>query len=279
MQEGAELTVSKRLPSFTVTAAGGTVTLDDSGAASASFTVTNSTPQAVTGQLRTRPSEPAKPEWFSIVGESVRNFTPNAAQEVAVKLNVPPGTPPAAYSFRLDAVSEDDPDEDYTEGPSVAFEVAAPPPEPKKKFPWWILIVAGAILLAIVIGVVVFLLVRGDNGGQASQLVGNWRNVEPNTRSTTHYVIAKSGDTLNISGFGACSPTDCDWASSVGGPRTVPVADADDGTFTIVWNFGFKTQVDDMTLGEDKRLKVVSTHTYTDGRPQRIETQFFQKAP
>ena len=95
MQEGAELTVSKRLPSFTVTAAGGTVTLDDSGAASASFTVTNSTPQAVTGQLRTRPSEPAKPEWFSIVGESVRNFTPNAAQEVAVKLNVPPGTPPA----------------------------------------------------------------------------------------------------------------------------------------------------------------------------------------
>lgn len=270
--------VSKRPPSFAVTAAGGTVTLDDSGVARASFTVTNTTSQAVTGELLTRPSDPAKPEWFAIDGESVRDFGPNAAQDVVVKLNVPPGSPPASYSFRLDAVSEDDPDEDYTEGPSVAFDVAAPPPQKKRKFPWWILVVAGAIVLVLVIGVVVFLLTRGDDGGKATQLVGNWPNVDPNTRSTTHYVIAKSGDTLRISGFGACSPTDCDWASSVGGPRTVPVADANDGTFTIVWNFGFKTQVDNMELVADKRLEVISTHTYTDGRPQRTETQFFQKA-
>jgi hypothetical protein len=271
--------VSKRPPSFAVTAAGGTVTLDDSGVASASFTVTNTTPQAVTAELLTRPSDPAKPEWFSIDGESVRDFGPNSAQEVVVKLSVPPGSPPASYSFRLDAVSEDDPDEDYTEGPSVAFDVAAPPPQKKKKFPWWILVVAGAIVLVIVVGVVVFLLTRGDDGGKAAQLVGNWPNVDPNTRSTTHYVIAKSGDTLRISGFGACSPTDCDWAKMVGAPRTVPVADADDGKFTIVWNFGFKTQVDNMELVADKRLEVISTHTFTDGRPGRTETQFFQKAP
>jgi hypothetical protein len=266
------------VPSFTVTAAGQKVNLDASGAAQASFTVTNTSAQTLKGRLLTRPSDPAKPEWFSIVGESVRDFAPNAAEQVVVQLAVPAGSPPGSYSFRLDAVSQADPDEDFTVGPPVAFEVAGPPP-PKKKFPWWILAIVGGVVLLIIIGVVVFLLVRDGNGDRSTQLVGNWRNVDPNTRSTTRYVIAKSDDSLGVSGYGACTPTDCDWARSVGGPRTVPLADASDGKFTIVWNFGFKTQVDDMTLGDDPRLAVTSTHTYVDGRPQRIETQFFEKAP
>jgi hypothetical protein len=267
------------VPSFTVTAAGQRVNLDATGTARASFTVTNTSAQTLKGRLLTRPYDPAKPEWFSIVGESVRDFAPNAAEQVVVQLNVPPASPPGSYSFRLDAVSAVDPDEDFTEGPSVAFDVTAPPPPKKKKFPWWILAVVGAVVLLIIIGVVVFLLVRDGNGDRTTQLVGDWRNVDVNTRSTTHYVIAKNGDSLNVSGYGACSPTDCDWAKSVGGPRTVPLADASDGTFSIVWNFGFKTQVDDMTLPEGQRLAVTSTHTYVDDRPRRIETQFFEKAP
>ena len=159
--------MSKREPSFTVTAAGQTVNLDASGAAQAPFTVTNTGAQTLRGRLLTRPVDPAKPEWFSIVGESVRDFASNAAEQVVVQLSVPPGTAPGSYSFRLDAVSEADPDEDFTEGPSVAFDVAAPPP-PKKKFPWWILAIIGAVvLLAVIIGVVVFLLDR-DGGGDPS---------------------------------------------------------------------------------------------------------------
>jgi hypothetical protein len=267
------------VPSFTVTAAGQSVNLDAAGTAKASFTVTNTSAQPLKGRLLTRPNNPAKPEWFSIVGESVRDFAPNTAEQVVVQLNVPPTSPPGSYSFRLDAVSAVDPDEDFTEGPSVAFDVTAPPPPKKKKFPWWILAVIGGVVLLIIIGVVVFLLVRDGNGGNATPLAGDWRNVEPNTRSTTHYVIAQNADNLAVSGYGSCTPTDCDWAQSVGGPRTVPLADAKDGKFSIVWNFGFLTQVDDMTLGEDQRLKVVSKQTFTDDRGQRIETQFFQKAP
>jgi eukaryotic-like serine/threonine-protein kinase len=150
---------SKRAPSFTVTAAGQKVSLDKTGAAQASFTVTNTSPQDHRGRLLTRPRDPAKPEWFSVVGDAVRSFAPNAAEQVVAQLNVPPGSPPGSYSFRLDAVAEDDPDEDYTEGPSVAFEVAPPPAPGKKKFPWWILIVAAVVLL-IVIGVVAWLLLR-----------------------------------------------------------------------------------------------------------------------
>jgi len=277
------------LPTFTVTAAGQKVNLDPSGTAQAPFTVTNTSTQTIKGRLVTRPTDPAKPEWLSVTGEPVRDFAPNAAEQVVVQLTVPPATTPGSYSFRLDAVSEVDPDEDFTEGPSVAFDVAAPATPPKKKFPWWILAIVGAVLLLIIIGVVIWLLTRGgsssssnsNNNDVATQLVGTWRNVDPATRSTTHYVIAKSGDVLQISGFGACTPTDCDWAASVGGPRTVSVSDANDGSLSIVWNFGFKRQNDDMALEnqrQGRRLKVFSSHTFTDGRPSRTETQFFQKA-
>jgi PASTA domain len=158
------------VPSFTVTAAGQKVTLDSTGTAQAPFTVTNTSSQTLRGRLLAKPSEPAKPEWFSVVGEAVRDFAPNAAEQVVVQLAVPPITPPGSYSFRLDAVSEADPDEDFTEGPSVAFEVAAPPPPNGKKFPWWILAIVGAVVLLIIIGVVVWLVTKGD-GGEATSPV------------------------------------------------------------------------------------------------------------
>jgi hypothetical protein len=148
--------------SFTVTAAGQKVSLDSTGAAQASFTVTNTTSQALNGRLLATPSNPAKPAWFSIAGDSVRSFAPSAAEHVVVQLNIPPTTAPGSYSFRLDAVSEVEPDEDFTEGPSVAFDVAAPATPPKKKFPWWILAIVGAVLLLIIIGVVIWLLTKGN---------------------------------------------------------------------------------------------------------------------
>lgn len=145
------------MPSFTVTAAGQRVNLGISGAAQASFTVTNTSTQTLRGRLLARPGDTAKPEWFSVVGETVRQFGPNAAEQVVVQLNVPRAAPPGTYSFRLDAVSEADPDEDFTEGPSVAFEVAAAPPPPKRKIPWWIFAIAGGVLLLIIIIVVILI--------------------------------------------------------------------------------------------------------------------------
>jgi TIR domain len=121
--------------SFAITAAGATVRLDASGKARVSFTVANTSPLTLRGLLLVRPVQPAKPEWFSIVGESIRDFAPYAAEQIVIQLNVPPTTPPGTYSFRLDATNEAEPDEDYTEGPLVAFDVSASPP-PAKKSPW-----------------------------------------------------------------------------------------------------------------------------------------------
>src|SRR5262245_13512550 len=150
-----------RPPTFVVTAAGEKVTLDGSGRARAQFTVTNASAEALKGRLLAKPRKPAKQEWFSIIGESIRDFAPDATEQVVVQLDVPQGSRPGTYRFRLDAVSEADPDEVFTEGPFVAFEVALPT-EPKKRFPWWIPVAVGAAILLSVIGALAFLLLRND---------------------------------------------------------------------------------------------------------------------
>jgi hypothetical protein len=103
---------------------------------------------------------PAKPDWFSIVGEAARDFAPGAAERALVRSRC--ADPPATYSVRLDAVAEANPDEDFTEGPSVSFDVSLPaPPVPWWKKYWWIFVIAGVVLL-VIIGVVVWLLLRGN---------------------------------------------------------------------------------------------------------------------
>ena len=180
--------MSKRAPSFTVTTASERVTLDDSGVARASFTVTNTSPQALRGRLVAQPIGAAKAEWFAVVGESLRDFAPDGAQQVVVELKVPRGTTPGTYSFRLDAVSAVEPDEDFTEGPSVAFDVKPPPPKKKKKFPWWILAIVGAVLLLIIIGVVVWLLVR-DTGTKVPTVVGEPKATAENRLTDAGFTV------------------------------------------------------------------------------------------
>jgi hypothetical protein len=133
------------LHSFTITAASQKVALDRSGTAQVPFTVTNTSTQTLRGRLLTKPHDPAKPEWLSLIGESVRDFAPGAAEQVIVRLSVPSGSPAGSYSFRLDARSEMAPDEDFTEGPSVAFDVAAS--KPRKRFSWWFVIFPVVVLI------------------------------------------------------------------------------------------------------------------------------------
>jgi hypothetical protein len=150
------------VPSFTVTAAGQKVQLDGTGAAQAQYTVTNTSTTELNGRLLATPQDPAKPEWFSIVGEATRDFAPGGAEQARLQIQVPPGTPPATYSVRLDAVSEVNPDEDFTEGPSVSFDVSLPaPPEPWWKKWWWVILIIALVVL-IGIGVAVWLLTKSN---------------------------------------------------------------------------------------------------------------------
>jgi hypothetical protein len=123
------------LSSFSITAASQRVALDESGAAQVPFTVTNTSTQTLRGRLLARPHEPARPEWLSVIGETVRNVAPSAAVQVIVQLRVPSGSPAGSYMFRLDVISETAPDEEITQGPSIAFDV--PATKRKRRFRWW----------------------------------------------------------------------------------------------------------------------------------------------
>src|SRR5262245_45050431 len=142
---------------FAITTANETARLDSGGKGEVAFTVTNSATRPIRGQLRIKPLDSTKADWLSIAGETERDFSLNATQQVAVKISVPAGTTAGKYSFRLDAVSVANPDEDYTEGPTVAIEVQASE-KPKSAFPWWIIIVAVAVV--VIGGVVAWVLLR-----------------------------------------------------------------------------------------------------------------------
>jgi hypothetical protein len=153
--------------SFAITTtATSTLKVDARGHAEAVFTVTNVAPRPVRGMARAKELDDTKREWLSIAGETERDFGAGTTQQFTVNLDVPVSTPPAAvgaakYPFRLDVGSAMNPDEDFTEGPTVTVEVTPAateikPPPPRRL--WWIIPVAAVVLIGIVI--VAWLLLR-----------------------------------------------------------------------------------------------------------------------
>jgi hypothetical protein len=145
---------------FTVTAATNSVQLNPDRQGEAAFTVFNGSGRAIRGQARLEAEDPAAAGWLSLEGESERDFDIAAAHQYAVRIQVPPDAPSGSYPFRLDMVGVEDPDEEYTEGPTVTFQVPEPQPE-KEPFPWWIIaVVAGVLVIGGVI--IAILLTDGD---------------------------------------------------------------------------------------------------------------------
>src|SRR5262245_61195024 len=134
---------------FAITAASDRVSVGGDGRGEITFTVTNSSPRPLRGQLRVRPLGSTKSDWLNVGGETERVFSPNATQQVVVKVATPPGAQAGKYQFRLDAISVINPDDDFTEGPTIDLEVKATE-APKKAFPWWIVAAAGGAVVLIV---------------------------------------------------------------------------------------------------------------------------------
>jgi hypothetical protein len=134
---------------FAITATSERVSVGGDGRGEITFTVTNSSARPLRGQLRVRPLGSTRGEWLGVAGETERAFSPNATQQVVVKVATPPGVPAGKYQFRLDAISVINPDDDFTEGPTVDLEVKATE-APKKAFPWWIVAAAAGALVLII---------------------------------------------------------------------------------------------------------------------------------
>jgi hypothetical protein len=123
------------------------------------------------GRAKVVPQDPADLSWFRITGNAERDFTIGGTQQFTVQINVPKGTKPGKHSFRLDAVSTDLPDEEYTQGPNINIPVAgAAPAAQKKTFPKWLIPVLAIVLLLVLGGggFLVYYLVSGSGSSQVS---------------------------------------------------------------------------------------------------------------
>ena len=151
---------------FTITTPATTLKADANGRTTTVFTVTNTTSRPLRGIAKIKPLGNTEAAWLKIEGEAERDFPAGGTHQFTVNFTKPKPTvlpqPAETFQFRLDAVSTENPDEDFTEGPVVLVEI----PEQKEettKFPWWILIVIGVLLIVGVI-VAILLLRNGENG-------------------------------------------------------------------------------------------------------------------
>jgi len=135
------------------------------------FTVTNKTSQGLSGRVTIEPQGEAKAEWFSVDGESERQFTAGGTHTFTVRIKTPPAATAGTYSLKVRAVAVNDPDNDFAESPVVVFDIAAPPvAAPKKRLPWWIFAAIGGGV-AVVAGVVVAIIVFTGGGTKVPNVV------------------------------------------------------------------------------------------------------------
>jgi len=130
---------------FTITTPSSTIPLDAKGRGEMAFTVANASGRTLRGRVSVVPQGAAQSAGLTLSGEPERDFPVGGVQQFTVQVTVPPATKEGSYTFRLDACSVQNPDEDYTQGPTVSFAVAKH--EERGHFPWWIVIAAAAVLV------------------------------------------------------------------------------------------------------------------------------------
>jgi PASTA domain len=150
---------------FQISTANDTLKVDPNGRTEAVFTVSNHTGRPVRGLAVLRPLDNTKQEWLKLAGENERDFVAAGTQQFTVRFEPPPNTPPGKYRFRLDVVSTVNPDENFTEGPTVVAEVSAPKPPPAPSKAWMIPVALIALLLMV--GTTVVIVKSCKNGPEA----------------------------------------------------------------------------------------------------------------
>lgn len=189
--------------SFAITTATSSLRLDGAGQGESTFTITNAVGRPVRARVLLEPEGSARKEWLSLVGDAERDFAPDGTHQYLVRVAVPPGTPEGSHAFHLSAVSTENPDEEFSIGPSVGFQISRPAPiQSKKRFPWaWVALAAGLLLITLV-AVLVFR-GRGDEGvggsGAAEEQVA--REVFLSFDGQESFVELGNPRDLNFSGF------------------------------------------------------------------------------
>jgi len=116
----------------------------------------------------------------------------------------------------------------------------------------------------------------------SAALAGTWVNKNHATKSVADIVVATSRKGIAVDGFGACSPTPCEFGR-IAGRVFGPNVNAKTGTsFAAQWNFGFARTVLLATYRTPRKVPTLTVQeftTFTDGsgRANYAVTEKFTK--
>lgn len=144
--------------SITVPPESRTLHADEQGRAAVSYTITNNKPSPARGRVRVVPRNSSREDWFTIEGEPERDFRGDEAHQFTVRAIMSPDAPAGTYSFRLDAANVSNPQEDFTEGETVAIEWRPSPQKRAAAWPWPLIAAGGALF--IVAAIALFFMLR-----------------------------------------------------------------------------------------------------------------------
>jgi hypothetical protein len=147
---------------FSITTPAASVQLEPNRIGEVPFTVTNVSDQTLQARVRVTPAPGTRADWFSVEGDAQQSFDSSTARQFTVRIEPPLGVAAGSYSFRLDAIGIEHPDDDYAEGPSCQVSVPGSAP-PRVTTPRGYLTTLVGALVGGVVGelvIVVLLLVR-----------------------------------------------------------------------------------------------------------------------
>ncbi|MEM7113195.1 MAG: LamG-like jellyroll fold domain-containing protein [Chloroflexota bacterium] len=181
---------------FTITAGSNNIVLAEATRQGrVTFTVANGLERPFTGQAQLELVGSGDESWLSLGGEAIRPFAVKGNEQFIVNIAVPAEAAVSDYIFRLNMVGVENPDEHFSEGPTVTFSVPQPVEPVKKPFPWWIVAVVAAILLI--------------GGGAAYFLSNRAPKLSVSLSASTNSIVAGENLTYSInlanSGAGAAS--------------------------------------------------------------------------
>lgn len=126
------------------------------------------------------------------------------------------------------------------------------------------------------------LAVAGPSSAQIARFGGRWENTNANTKGLVSIEITVNGNDVSVHGWGACSPTPCDWGT-VDGTAYAPDVSSDLGQTAEDVTAVFKTSfaVEFLTIqprGDDMFVTVYTRFTDSTGRTSFKETGTFRRA-
>ncbi len=138
---------------FQIVPSSETLQLDKEGRGEVTVTVTNIA-KSVAGRALIVPIGNLDEGWLTIEGEEERKLESGIPEAVKVSMELPKDAPEGELKFRIDVVSEVNPDDDFSEGPEIT--VLRPP---ASKLWLWILL---AIVFLLIVGLVAWWVVSGS---------------------------------------------------------------------------------------------------------------------